>query len=114
HRLGRVVALEPSACLPMKQSVATRPIGPRAVLLGNAAHTLHPVAAQGFNLTLRDCQGLATLLTQAKQAGRPLGDSALLARYVSLRAPDQHHVSRATHFLAHRVTEQTWPSLCMG
>lgn len=60
------------------------------VLVGNAAHFLHPVAGQGFNLSLRDCAALADVLVQGAQAGHEIGDLAVLQRYVQRQTNDQH------------------------
>lgn len=61
------------------------PVGARAVWIGNAAQTLHPVAGQGFNLALRDIMELADTLTDAADPGDP----ALLARYAARRRLDR-------------------------
>jgi len=71
-------------------------IAPRAVLLGNASQSLHPVAGQGFNLGLRDAAGLAELLAQAARAGEDVGAPALLERYAAAREADREGVVRLT------------------
>jgi len=68
----------------------------RALILGNAAHTLHPNAAQGFNLAVRDIAALAELLADGGDPGAP----GLLAAYVQAREPDQRAVIGFTHGLA--------------
>ena len=62
------------------------PVAARAVWLGNAAQTLHPVAGQGFNLALRDVIQLARLLQEAPS---DCGNAALLARHAAARQPDR-------------------------
>jgi 2-octaprenyl-6-methoxyphenol hydroxylase len=62
------------------------PVGKRAVWLGNAAQTLHPVAGQGFNLALRDVSQLARLLQDHPQ---DCAEAALLARYAAARRLDR-------------------------
>ena len=57
----------------------------RVALIGNAAQALHPIAAQGFNLGLRDAAVLAELIAQASDPGAP----ALLARFAARRAADR-------------------------
>ena len=69
---------------------------PRLALIGNAAHTVHPVAGQGFNLGLRDVALLAELLSAAHTAGRDPGDAALLADYAAQRRRDNLVVSGFT------------------
>ena len=59
------------------------------VVMGNAAHALHPVAGQGFNLALRDVAELGRVLAQGVSEGLPLGDLALLQRYQKRQQPDQ-------------------------
>lgn len=79
------------------RQVADALVAPRAVLVGNAAQTLHPVGAQGFNLGLRDALSLAELL--ATHAGDP-GDAELLARYPALREDDRAQTLRFSDALA--------------
>jgi 2-octaprenyl-6-methoxyphenol hydroxylase len=59
------------------------------VLLGNAAQTLHPLGAQGFNLGLRDALTLAELVRAAHAANGDIGSDALLQRYVERRREDR-------------------------
>ena len=74
---------------PLARMLAARTTAPRCVLVGNAAQTVHPIGAQGFNLGLRDALTLAELLREAQARGGDPGDAALLARHVELRAPDR-------------------------
>jgi len=71
---------------------ARQDILPRVVILGNAAHAIHPVGAQGFNLGLRDVAVLAEVLADEVRRNTPgaIGDLAVLRRYSEWRAPDQH------------------------
>ena len=59
------------------------------VVMGNAAHALHPVAGQGFNLALRDVAELAAVLAGGLARGQAVGDLALLQRYLRRQQPDQ-------------------------
>ncbi len=59
------------------------------VVMGNAAHSLHPVAGQGFNLALRDCACLSELLLRAAENNMPLGNLSLLQSYVAQQQQDQ-------------------------
>jgi 2-octaprenyl-6-methoxyphenol hydroxylase len=61
----------------------------RTVVLGNAAHTIHPIGAQGFNLGLRDIAVLAELLADARRRGRDPGSAQLLTEYHGWRETDQ-------------------------
>ncbi|HEU4663061.1 MAG TPA: 2-octaprenyl-6-methoxyphenyl hydroxylase [Dokdonella sp.] len=74
---------------PLARALAERTTAVRSVLVGNAAQTVHPLGAQGFNLGLRDALTLAELLREAASRGADPGDAALLARYVERRAGDR-------------------------
>ena len=89
-RLGRLTRLGRRTAYPLELTVADRVTAPRAVLVGNAAHALHPVAAQGYNLGLRDVAALAELLVDGA-SGDP-GAPSLLARYAQWREADQRNV----------------------
>src|SRR5690606_28177300 len=70
---------------PLARRMAGRITAPRAVLVGNAAQTVHPLGAQGFNLGLRDALTLAELLEGAADPG----SDALLAAYAARREEDR-------------------------
>ena len=72
---------------PLALKVATRPVAPRTLLIGNAAQTLHPVAGQGFNLGLRDAWELARAILA--RGGRDPGGRELLNEFFSQRRPDR-------------------------
>lgn len=91
-RAGRFVKTARRFAFPLTLTVATSQALPRAVILGNAAHSLHPVAGQGFNLCLRDCLALTQRIAHAHAAGGDIGDFALLGAYEKARLDDQHHV----------------------
>ena len=96
-RLGRFTRVGRRQSYPLALTRAERLTAPRAVILGNAAQSLHPVAGQGFNLALRDVALLAELLADA--AGTDPGDPALLGCYAQERAPDREAVIRFTDAL---------------
>ena len=78
------------------QRVAARSlVSRRAVLVGNAAQTVHPIGAQGFNLGLRDALTLAELVA----GGADPGDETLLANYAARRAPDRDGTMAMSHGL---------------
>src|SRR6185312_582675 len=77
-RLGRLSRPGKRVSYPLRRRYAQRIVAPRAVLVGNAAQTLHPIGAQGFNLGLRDALTLAELLIDDKG---DVGDAALLVEY---------------------------------
>jgi 2-octaprenyl-6-methoxyphenol hydroxylase len=68
----------------------------RVVLVGNAAHTVHPVAGQGFNLGLRDVAMLSQVLLEALHAGRDIGELGVLAQYARARRRDTRVVTGFT------------------
>jgi 2-octaprenyl-3-methyl-6-methoxy-1,4-benzoquinol hydroxylase/2-octaprenylphenol hydroxylase len=84
-RLGRIVASTPRAAFPLKLQLATRYHADRFVLLGDAAHTVHPLAGQGVNLGLRDVVELRDTLASARAAGADIGATHVLRRYARRR-----------------------------
>src|SRR3546814_13477324 len=66
---------------------------PRVLFIGNAAQSLHPVAAQGFNLGLRD---VAAAIEMLSEAGADCGEESLLRDYEARRAQDRQRVSDFT------------------
>jgi 2-octaprenyl-3-methyl-6-methoxy-1,4-benzoquinol hydroxylase/2-octaprenylphenol hydroxylase len=84
-RLGRIVASTPRAAFPLKLQLAERYQAERFVLLGDAAHAVHPLAGQGVNLGLRDVAELRDTLLAARAAGRDIGAVHVLRRYARRR-----------------------------
>lgn len=74
---------------PLARALAERIVAPRSVLVGNAAQTVHPLGAQGFNLGLRDALTLAELLREAVAANTDPGSADLLARHAERRSADR-------------------------
>ena len=106
-RVGRFLATGPRSAHPALRVVAQRTTTARAVLVGNAAQTVHPVGAQGFNLGLRDALTLAELV----EAGRDdPGSDALLAEYARRRADDRARTLAFSDGLA-RLTANPAPLL---
>jgi len=71
----------------------------RAAFIGNAAHTLHPIAGQGFNLGIRDAAALAEVIADAGHRGQDIGDLAVLERYADWRRWDQRQTIAFTDAL---------------
>lgn len=90
YRLGRFLTVGQRVLYPLRQVVMPQQVCGRVVFVGNAAHTLHPVAGQGFNLGLRDVATLAQCI-----ATQGLGP-AMLDRYQDLRRHDQAAILRFT------------------
>ena len=91
-RLGQPGRRHPYA---IRRVAAARVVGPRAVLVGNAAQTVHPIGAQGFNLGLRDALTLAEMLADAPDPGA----AALLDAYAARRQADREGTMNMSHGL---------------
>jgi 2-octaprenylphenol hydroxylase len=78
--LGELELTTPVASFPLKLQYALEYVRPRAVLLGDAAHTVHPLAGQGLNLGLLDCASLIEVLEEAGDPS-PFGDLRSLRRF---------------------------------
>lgn len=89
RRAGRVTQVGKRDYYPLKLMVANEQVRSSVVLMGNAAHFLHPVAGQGFNLALRDCQCLAETLAEAERNGEAIGSIQVLERYLAQQWSDQ-------------------------
>ena len=99
YRLGRFSKVGKRVAYPLVLSKALRLSATRSVLVGNAAHGLHPVSAQGFNLGMRDVASLCDCIADALAEDVELGDSQLLARYSDWRKADQKKLVRFTDSL---------------
>jgi 2-octaprenyl-6-methoxyphenol hydroxylase len=106
-RAGRFVKTAKRFAYPLALTVAQTQTQPRAVILGNAAHTLHPVAGQGFNLCLRDCLALTERLVKRHREGGDIGDFALLRDYENARIDDQHNVTSFSDRLVRGFSNNT-------
>lgn len=85
QRLGPVLSIGPRAAFPLRMQHALRYVQPRAALIGDAAHAIHPLAGQGVNLGLLDVAALADALTHARAKDRDIGSIATLRRYERAR-----------------------------
>ncbi len=94
ERLGRFEALGRRQAYPLQRVISGSLFAPRTVFVGNAAQSLHPVAAQGFNLGLRDAATLAELLTSIGDSDP--GAPPLLQRYAQLREADRNRMAGFT------------------
>jgi 2-octaprenyl-6-methoxyphenol hydroxylase len=98
HRAGRFRRVGRRQPWPLRLTRALRVVAPRCVLVGNAAQTIHPVGAQGFNLGLRDVAALADRLHAAADAD--VGDPAWLDAYAAARESDRAATIRLSDGLA--------------
>jgi len=93
-RAGRFTKVGQCHSYPLTLITAQEPVRPGLAVLGNAAHALHPVAGQGFNLALRGVMDLVDALEEGEWAKRPLGDMATLQAFERRRARDRANVIR--------------------
>lgn len=86
--LGGVAVEGPVFTYPLSLQLAERLVAPRAALLGDAAHGVHPIAGQGLNLGLKGAAALAETLVEAMRLGEDIGSEAVLERYAAWRRFD--------------------------
>ena len=90
YRLGRFAWVGGRQVFSLSSLRAKEQVKGRVLLLGNAAHSLHPVAGQGFNLTLQDIAVLAELLSEHQN------EMDAVQAYLKRRAPQQHKMQAIT------------------
>jgi 2-octaprenyl-6-methoxyphenol hydroxylase len=123
-RLGRFSRIGKRACYPLSLSRAHGLTVDRAAVLGNAAHGLHPVAAQGFNLGMRDVATLCDCIVDAQERAAESGDEfdpgslAVLSRYADWRKEDHGKLVAFTDNLVRvfgspRKSVATLRNICM-
>jgi 2-polyprenyl-6-methoxyphenol hydroxylase-like FAD-dependent oxidoreductase len=88
HRLGQFKAVGERVVYPLALSTSEEQVRRRLVVVGNAAHSLHPVAGQGFNLSLRDIECLAQCLGDQPEHA-DIGELEPLLSYQTKRTQDQ-------------------------
>jgi 2-octaprenyl-6-methoxyphenol hydroxylase len=91
YRLGRFVNVGPRMRYPLRQMLMPKSVQGAVVFIGNASHTLHPVAGQGFNLGLRDVAMLAQMVRH-----QTLHDLTVLTQYQKARDHDQTAIAQLT------------------
>lgn len=93
YRVGKIVSLGQRQSFPLQLSIAKEKTKENLLFVGNAAFTLHPIAAQGFNLALRD---IASLIDELKLYTPQEGFNTLLAKYITQREKDHQRTVRFT------------------
>jgi 2-octaprenyl-6-methoxyphenol hydroxylase len=96
YPMGELRAIGDRQVYPLSMSVAQEQARQGMAVIGNAAHTLHPIAGQGFNLALRGSFALAEAVFRACKSGLPLGDLANLNQFVEASQWDQNRVIGAS------------------
>jgi 2-octaprenyl-6-methoxyphenol hydroxylase len=109
-RAGRLLAVGPRSAYPIERVLAERLTAPRAVLVGNAAQSLHPIGAQGFNLGLRDALTLVECIEAGIARGEDAGHPAVLAEHARRRSEDRSRTIAFSDGLA-RLTADPAPLL---
>jgi 2-octaprenylphenol hydroxylase len=88
HRLGAITATSRRFSFPLRARHAEDYVQPNVALIGDAAHTIHPLAGQGINLGFLDAQALAAEILRAARRGLSVADTSVLARYQRSRKSD--------------------------
>ena len=91
YRLGRFKNIGERGSYPLALGIANEQVRRNVLLMGNSAHSLHPVAGQGFNLSLRDAAALASIVQRAREGSRPLGSLEVLEEYYQEQLSDQRN-----------------------
>ena len=99
YRQGELLAAGKRQLYPLKLMETREQVRRTLVVVGNAAHSLHPVAGQGFNLAIRDIAALVEVLAEGVVQGQALGDLSLLQQYQINRETDQQRTVAASHWL---------------
>ncbi|MFP3873212.1 MAG: UbiH/UbiF/VisC/COQ6 family ubiquinone biosynthesis hydroxylase [Thiohalophilus sp.] len=86
--LGEIDQSGPRAVFPLRFFETEHYIGPRLALVGDAAHTIHPLAGQGVNLGFADAESLAQVIREAQQKQQDIGSQPVLRRYERWRRAD--------------------------
>jgi len=112
-RAGRFEHVGQRQSFPLRLMMAERAIDQRIALIGNAAHTLHPVAGQGFNLGIRDVAVLAELVADCVRSGSDSGASEVLESYARQRHHDHRNMVTFTDTVA-RVFSNPLPPVMLA
>ena len=98
HALGKLRIISETAAFKLVKQTANQLVSPRIVLVGDAAHQIHPLAGQGVNLGFRDVIALSEVLTKASKQ-EDIGDTYVLRRYERARQAHILGLGNVTHGL---------------
>lgn len=112
-RMGALTRVGERASYPLQLIEAEEQVRSHLVVLGNAAHSLHPIAGQGFNLSLRDAMALADRLVQAQRESLHPGSLTVLQGYLDGQRSDQRGTVAFSHYLTQLFSNQN-PLLVAG
>jgi len=113
HRVGRFIQTGKRDIYPLHLIEAKQAINHRVILLGNAAHQLHPIAGQGYNLGLRDVMALANIIKAAIDAKQDIGCFTPLNNYKKQRQEDtQNTIKITTSLVSFFSSQQPAITLC--
>lgn len=112
-RAGVFKSLSQRGFYPLKLVLAQEQARTNLVLLGNAAHYLHPVAGQGYNLAIKGVQALTRHLDFVHKSGKPLGELEDLQRFIESRKQNQFEIIEFSHSLI-KIFESESPILNFG
>lgn len=111
RRVGRVLKTTPRHAYPLSLLYVRDHVRSRLAFIGNAAHAIHPVGGQGFNLGLRDVAELAEVLAEAGRRGDDPGALATLKPYADWRRPDYLRVLGMTDGLVRGFSTSFTPAV---
>lgn len=106
YKIGKMLTINVRKIFPIQQMQAQKLYANGVVLLGNAANTLHPVAAQGLNLGFRDIMCLTKILKRATLKNTSLNDNSLLTEFAEDRSADHNNTQRYTNSLVEIFASQ--------
>ena len=109
YRLGKIQRIGQRQSYPLALTLADEVVRNHIVLMGNSAHSLHPVAGQGFNLSLRDVAALVERVSSAIKQRQDIGSLALLQDYAEAQIKDQNLTIGFSHKLIDLFSQQALP-----
>jgi len=112
-KLGELSLVAPRRAFPLSLIRAEKMVAGRAVIIGNAAHQLHPVAGQGFNLGLRDVVRLSEILIKQNEQHKDIGAADFLKEYAASRKKDHDRTIGFTDAVV-KIFSNEWLALAVA